>query len=158
MSCPETLPNGRKKKFRTKIISRCSTVKNKKITDMCNYFQYSRAAYYKSLKEQVNNCYSETIMLEMVQRERCLQPRIGGRKLYFMLRSGIHEVDPHFGRDKFFDLLRKYKLLIEPRRNYCKTTNSWHHFHKYNNEIKDLLITRSNQVWAADITYNQTKK
>ena len=123
---------------------------------MCNYFQYSRAAYYKSLKEQAKNCYSETIILEMVQRERCLQPRIGGRKLYFMLRSGIHEVDPHFGRDKFFDLLRKYKLLIEPRRNYCKTTNSWHHFHKYNNEIKGSLITRSNQVWAADITYLRT--
>jgi transposase InsO family protein len=93
----------------------------------------------------------------MVQRERRLQPRLGGRKLYFLLSDSIHEIDPNFGRDKFFDLLRKYKLLVEPRRNYCKTTNSWHHFHKYGNEIKDSFTTRSNQVWAADITYLRTE-
>jgi len=93
----------------------------------------------------------------MVLKERHLQPRLGGKKLYFMLRSSIHEIDPHFGRDKFFDFLRERNLLVKRKQKYCKTTHSWHHFHRYNNEIKDLFITRYNQVWAADITYLRTE-
>jgi len=92
----------------------------------------------------------------MVRQERRLQPRLGGRKLYFMLSSDIHKIDSYFGRDKFFDLLRRYDLLVEPRRQYCKTTHSWHHFHKHKNLVKNLVITRYNQVWAADITYLRT--
>ena len=57
---------------------------------MCRYFNYTRSAYYKSLSQQVKDCYSEAIILEMIQIERRLQPRLGGKKLYFMLRSGIH--------------------------------------------------------------------
>ena len=94
----------------------------------------------------------------MVQRERRLQPRLGGKKLYFMLRSDIHKIAPNFGRDKFFDLLREHKLLVERKSKYCKTTHSWHHFHTYKNCVKDLIIIRSNQVWAVDITYLRTKK
>ena len=124
---------------------------------MCRYFQYSRQAYYKSLRKQLKDCYSGRIILDMVQRERHLQPRLGGKKLYFMLCSSIHEIDPHFGRDKFFDLLRSHNLLVKRRQKHCKTTHSWHHFRKYNNEIKDLFITRYNQVWAADITYLRTE-
>jgi len=48
--------------------------------------------------------------------------------------------------------------LVEPKRNYCKTTHSRHHFHKHKNIVKDLLITSYNQVWAADITYLRTEK
>ena len=53
--------------------------------------------------------------------------------------------------------MREHNLLVERKRKYCKTTHSWHHFHKYNNEIKDLFITYSNQIWAADITYLRTE-
>jgi transposase InsO family protein len=124
---------------------------------MCKYFKHNRGAYYKSLRQQAKVCYSESIIVEMVQRERRLQPRLGGKKLYFMLRSHIHEIDPHFGRDKFFDLLRRYNLLVERKRKYCKTTNSWHHFHKHKNLIKDINIPCSNRVWVADITYLRTE-
>jgi len=124
---------------------------------MCDYFRYSRAAYYKSLNEDVRNCFSESLILEMVLRERRLQPRLGGKKLYFMLRSAIHAIDANFGRDKFFGLLRKHNLLVERKRNYVKTTHSWHRFHTYNNLVKGLKIVRYNQVWASDITYIRTE-
>ncbi|WP_242132617.1 IS3 family transposase [Aestuariivivens marinum] len=39
-----------------------------------------------------------------------------------------------------------------------RTTNSYHRFYKYNNIIKDLEVTRPNQVWASDITYIRTVK
>jgi transposase InsO family protein len=94
----------------------------------------------------------------MIHRERGLQPRLGGKKLYWLLREDIHLIAPHFGRDKFFCLLRQHDLLVERKRQYRKTTNSWHHFHKYGNLIKDVPIFRPNQAWASDITYLRTEK
>jgi transposase InsO family protein len=125
---------------------------------MCAYFQYSRAAYYQSLKEQSAVCFSESLIVDMVRRERHLQPRLGGKKLYWILSGDIHRMVPHFGRDKFLSLLRKYDLLVERKRQYHRTTHSYHHFHKYGNLIKDLTISRPNQVWASDITYLRTEQ
>jgi transposase InsO family protein len=89
----------------------------------------------------------------LVLGERRLQPRLGGKKLYFMLWESIHKINPHFGRDEFFRLLREHDLLVERRRQYRKTTNSWHHFHKYGNIINGLAIVRCHQVWTSAITY-----
>jgi transposase InsO family protein len=125
---------------------------------MCSYFQYTRAAYYKSQKERASACLSEDMILAMVQGERRLQPRLGVRKLYWLLGNDIHRFAPHFGRDKFFALLREHDLLVERKCQYCKTTHSYHHFHKYSNLIRDLTPTRPNQVWASDITYLRTEK
>ena len=52
------------------------------MTDICVYFHFSRAAYYKSLRVQEKEVLSESLILDMVLRERCLQPRLGGKKLY----------------------------------------------------------------------------
>jgi transposase InsO family protein len=62
------------------------------------------------------------------------------------------------GRDSLFDILREHHMLIRRKKAYCKTTNSYHHFHKYKNLIKDMEITGPNQVWASDITYIRTVK
>ncbi len=39
-----------------------------------------------------------------------------------------------------------------------RTTNSNHAFPRYPNLVKDLKITRPNQVWVADITYVRLRK
>ena len=41
-----------KKKNRTGVINRCSEDKKQKVNDMCKYFRYTRAAYYKSLEQE----------------------------------------------------------------------------------------------------------
>lgn len=47
--------------------------------------------------------------------------------------------------------------MLTLRKKYsARTTNSMHRFYKYNNIIKDLEITKSNQVWVSDITYIRT--
>ncbi len=96
---------------------------------MCKYFQYSRWAYYKSHQQHCSDSISEGMMLEMIQRERHIQPRLGGKKLYWMLQNDLHQINPHFGRDKLFALLRKHDLLVEAKSQYRKTTHSYHHFH-----------------------------
>lgn len=46
------------------------------------------------------------------------------------------------------------KGLLRPvKRRVCRTTNSQHPYPRYPNMVKELEITRPEQVWAADITY-----
>jgi len=60
------------------------------------------------------------------------------------------------GRDTLFKVLRENKMLTLRKKYSCRTTNSYHRFYKYNNLIKDMKITKPNQVWASDITYIRT--
>ena len=48
--------------------------------------------------------------------------------------------------------------MIKPRKNYTRTTFSKHWLRKHPNLLKDLTITRSEQIWVSDITYIPTKK
>ena len=87
----------------------------------------------------------------MVDDIRKVMPRIGTRKLYYLLSDKLQLLN--IGRDKFFDILRANHLLIQPKRSYHVTTNSHHHFRKHQNRILDLEINRPEQVWVSDITY-----
>jgi hypothetical protein len=41
---------------------------------------------------------------------------MGGKKLYSLLEADIHGIDASMGRDKFFDLLRQWDLLVHRHR------------------------------------------
>lgn len=90
-------------------------------------------------------------VVALVEEKRVMQPKIGGKKLYFMLKEPLKSLN--IGRDKFFDILRTNHLLIVPKRSYHITTNSHHRFRKHKNMILDYQISKPNQVWVADITY-----
>jgi len=49
--------------------------------------------------------------------------------------------------------MRESDLLCRVKRRWVKTTDSRHGFPRYPNLIKELLVSRLNQVWLADITY-----
>lgn len=125
---------------------------------MCSYFGCSRNSYYKQIKTKESEIIMENFLLELVMRERKIQPRIGGKKMYYILKEEIHLMDPHFGRDKFLRFLSAHDLTIKKKKSYTKTTNSFHRFYKYKNLVKSTEITGKNQVWAADITYIRTEK
>lgn len=92
----------------------------------------------------------------MVMRVRCKMPRIGTRKLYFLLQANLKELNIKIGRDVLFNFLRAENLLIKPKRSYLKTTNSKHWMKKYPNLIKEIELTRPEQLWVSDITYIKT--
>jgi putative transposase len=56
-------------------------------------------------------------------------------------------------RKKVLRLMRERGLLCRVRRKWVKTTDSRHPFIRYPNLIKDIVVSRINQVWLADITY-----
>jgi putative transposase len=92
------------------------------------------------------------VIIEQVRPIRKKQPRVGTRKLQKMLAHRNFEV----GRDRLFSILREHQLLVKPARAYHKTTNSHHRFRRYSNLIKDVDLSRINQVFVADITYIRT--
>lgn len=119
-------------------------------------FGISKQAYYKRLKVQDKVDMETSIILTLVKEKRMLMPRLGGKKLYHMLKVDFENIGIKLGRDKFFDMLRENRMLVKRRKNYITTTNSHHRFRKYPNLIKELEINRPEQVWVADITYIKT--
>lgn len=93
--------------------------------------------------------------MELVLEVRRKQPRIGSRKLYHILQNDLQLIGK-IGRDKFISILRKSDLLVSPKKNYTRTTDSYHRFHKYNNLLYDKTIRRPNECWVSDITYIRT--
>ncbi|MCG6191519.1 IS3 family transposase, partial [Maribellus maritimus] len=117
-----------------------------------------RDAYYKYLRrwERYKSVESQVILL--VKEERKEQPRVGVRKLYEALKPAFEKEGVKLGRDSLFDILRQHSMLVSRKKASYKTTNSYHHFHKYNNLIKEVQVTKPNQVWVSDITYIRTVK
>jgi putative transposase len=117
----------------------------------CTLFGLDRQVYYRKIKTTKLKQDKASIIVSMVLEIRQLMPRIGAKKLYFLLYNELKKLKT--GRDKFINILRANHLLIAPRRSYHVTTNSHHRFRKHQNQILDLEIKRPEQVWVSDITY-----
>jgi putative transposase len=98
------------------------------------------------------------IVRDLVMRIRCRMPRIGTRKLYYLIKNELTELNIKLGRDVLFNFLRAEYLLIKPKRSYTKTTNSQHWMKKYPNLINNMEITKPEQLWVSDITYIKTEQ
>jgi len=85
-------------------------------------------------------------------------PRLGTRKLYFLLRSDIDALGIKIGRDALFDYLRSEHLLIKPKKNYTKTTDSKHWLRKYPNLMLGVKAQRPEQYFVSDITYIKSRE
>jgi len=120
---------------------------------MCSLFGYSKQAYYKQLQQNADRSVKEEVIVGLIQRKRLLWKRGSGRNLHQCLKNDLAKHQIKIGRDKFFDVLRDNHLLIKTKRIRAKTTCSYHHFNRYANLIKDIIPSRSNQVWVSDITY-----
>ncbi len=96
-------------------------------------------------------------ILEQVVKLREQLPGVGTGKLHHLLTNFLTEHHLKLGRDKLYDLLREHHLLRYKRRKRAKTTNSQHPFYKYGNLVKELSVTRPNQLWVSDITYIRTE-
>jgi len=121
------------------------------------FFELSRQGYYKQLGEGSKEVLQEELIIQMIQQVRRTNKRMGGKKLYGLLAKDIHDVDATMGRDKFFDLLGRWGLLVKRKRKYARTTQSRHRFYKYGNKLASFKPVRPHQVWVCDITYVRLK-
>jgi len=120
----------------------------------------SRQAYYKQgHSERRREAQAQTITT-LVRDVRLRQPRLGGRKLHYLLGPQLARCGITLGRDRLFDVLRAARLLVQPQRAFHKTTQSYHRFRRHPNLLKigpdQVVSTAPEQVWVADITYLPT--
>jgi len=125
--------------------------KEETIVSACELFGVSRQVYYRHKKSFSRRQAIAGKVLDLVLDIRQQMPRIGTRKLYYLLQDQLVELG--VGRDKLFAILKANHMLIRPKKNYRKTTNSYHRFYKHKNLIEGMQLEKPEQVWVSDITY-----
>ena len=116
----------------------------------------SRQNYYAVRRRRGRRDIDEELIVTLVKQQRCVHPRMGGRKLLVVLRPELEQAGVAMGRDRFFELLRAHDLLVEPKPCRPKTTHSRHSLPVFHNLVKDQAPTGPNQVWVSDLTYIRT--
>lgn len=126
------------------------------IKHVCRYVGMSRQNYYAARRLRKRREIDEAMIIELVKRERRMQPRLGGRKLLHLIGPELQETGIDLGRDRFFELLAERNLLVRPKRGRPHTTNSRHSLPVFHNLVSGNDFNLPNQVLVSDITYIRT--
>jgi transposase InsO family protein len=126
------------------------------LSEVSQEYNLTRDAYYKYQKRFIQQEHDKQKVLHLVNERRDILPREGCRKLHNALEKRFIKNNLKIGRDKLFDILRAENMLVMRKKASLKTTNSYHHFHKYGNLIQDIVPEKINQIWVSDITYIRT--
>jgi putative transposase len=112
------------------------------------------------MESRINHRNQELLIVKsMVQKVRREQPRIGTRKLYYLLSKTISNAGIRLGRDSLFRYLRSENMLISPLKNYTLTTNSRHWLKKHPNLYAGVdLVKRPEEFFVSDITYIKSQQ
>jgi hypothetical protein len=127
------------------------------IDTLWELFGRSRQAYYQRSKYNYKEKIKEDILLQLVEKQRELIPKLGGRKLLELIQPRL-PAELKLGRDSFFDFLRRQGLLAGKRRKRVKTTYSNYCLHKYPNLIKGFVPIEANKLRVSDIAYIGTSQ
>lgn len=122
----------------------------------CRLFGISRQAIYQRQARSEQRSQELSVIKPLVESIRMRMPRIGTRKLYYLLKREFVKRDIKIGRDALFDYLRSESMLIRPKKNYTKTTFTNHWLRKHPNLLSVIKIKRPEQVFVSDITYLKT--
>lgn len=123
---------------------------------LCRAAGMTRQNYYALRRVRQRLSVEEALVLDLVRGERARQPRLGARKLLWLLKPELAEADVTLGRDRFVALLRREHLLVPRRRGGMRTTNSRHGFEVFPNLAKGLALSGPHQLLVSDITYLRT--
>jgi len=105
--------------------------------------------YYKPKAKSLDWMKAEADLMDCIETI-CLEfPRYGYRRVTKQLQREGWTVN----HKKVLRLMRASDLLCRVRRKWVKTTDSHHHFPRYPNLLRGIVINRLNHVWLADITY-----
>lgn len=99
-------------------------------------------------------------MVDFVQAIRRYQPRIGARKLHYLLHEQTGRA-LHLERDQLLRVVRAGRLIVPRRRAHLKTTHSHHWFRRHPNLLKpgpeQVVACRPESGLGADIAYLPTR-
>lgn len=120
---------------------------------LCGLFGKTRNAFYDHQRRAIAQALLDGLVLALVADIRRELPRLGTRKLYFLLLPRLGEHAPRVGRDYLFALLAGHGLLIRRCKRRVVTTQTCLPLFRRPNLIEHLTVSRAEQVWVSDITY-----
>ncbi|MEQ9587328.1 MAG: IS3 family transposase [Parvibaculaceae bacterium] len=126
------------------------------LSESCRCFGLSRQSVYQLLQRRRQRQLELEPLRVCVMRLRQKMPRLGTRKLYYLLADDLRRLGIKLGRDGLFDWLREHRLLVRPRKNFTRTTNSRHWMRKHPNLLTERKPVRPEEVFVSDITYVET--
>lgn len=126
---------------------------------LCALSGMTKQNYYKERRARRRREIDEALVVELVRAERCLQPRLGTRKLLVNIQAELADAGIVIGRNRLFDVLREHELLIGRKRS-CgpRTTDSRHRFRMYKNLLRTAVLEGPNEAWVSDLTYIRTEE
>jgi transposase InsO family protein len=117
---------------------------------ICRLLGVPRSSIYYQARPAIDEAMLKTALLDLAGE----WPTYGYRRLTAMMRR----LDWPVNAKRVRRWMEELNLTgTPPTRGKC-TTNSDHPFPRYPNLVKDLEITRPDQVWVADITYIRLRR
>lgn len=126
------------------------------VSRLCEKVGMSRQNYYKARRQRQRQEVDAALIVGLVKEERREQARLGGKKVFSLLKPKLEASGVRLGRDRFFKILGEHGLILEPLPKSPRTTNSYHTLPVFRNTFKDRILTAPNQAWVSDITYIRT--
>jgi putative transposase len=109
----------------------------------------SRASYYRFGNQAEVGSDPDMDLRDAIQRIALEWPSYGRRRVTAELRRRGWTVNPK----RVYRLLREDNLLCVRKRKFVMTTDCDHGRKVYPNLARDMLLTGTDQLWRADITY-----
>ena len=78
-----------------------TVLKGWSVSRTCKKFKRSRQSYYKACMRKEKQGVDHMKLLNLVMPVRRLMPRLGGRKLHFLLQDELDDHALKIGRDRF---------------------------------------------------------
>jgi transposase InsO family protein len=106
----------------------------------------SKQSFHQMLNRRRYRLEEQEQLIPLINEIRGDHPRMSARDIYFKLQPAC------MGRDQFERFCMDSGYRIQQLKNFRVTTNSLG-VTRFPNRIKDLEVTRVNQVFVSDITY-----
>lgn len=118
------------------------------VAQMCQALEVCRADYYR-WQSRVDDGDDDIEVRHQIQQIALEMPSYGYRRITHELRRRGQVVN----HKRVLHLMREDNLLCLRQRSFIRTTDSRHGFVIYPNLVPDLVISGTDQLWVADITY-----
>ena len=116
---------------------------------ICQTLGFNKSTFYYQPKLDP----SEDVLRAEIQQLAARYPTYGYRRIRALLLRQGYTV----GYKRVARLMKEENLSVSVKR-VCQTTNSLEGTKPWGNRLKDLEVSREDQVWVGDITYVRLKK